>query len=88
LPVHQEQAIHDFLDCLRLIHEDVHECTTCLERYHGMQMHGTECLRCHREVREMCLAGSGSVLRVWLIRVHGVVEGDTSVRPCKRCRPR
>ena len=50
LPVHQEQALYEFLDCLHLIQDDMHECTTCLERYHGMQMCGTECARCYNEV--------------------------------------
>ena len=51
LPVYQEQALHEFLDHLHLIQDDVHKCTTCLERYHGMQMRGMECTRCHNEVR-------------------------------------
>jgi len=50
LPPHQERAVHEFLDRLLLIRDDLHECTTCLEKYHGMQMHGTECARCHKEV--------------------------------------
>ena len=78
LPVHQEHAIHDFLDRLRLIQDDVHECTTCLERYHGMQMHGTQCSRCHNEVRATCMvADLVPVLRLSLI--VDTVEGVTSV---------
>jgi hypothetical protein len=51
LPAHQEQAIHKFLDRLLPIRDDLHECTTCLEKYHGMPMRGMECARCHNEVR-------------------------------------
>lgn len=53
VPVHQQWAIHDFLDHLALIRDDLHECATCLERYHGMKMHGTQCARCNNEVRLM-----------------------------------
>jgi hypothetical protein len=54
LPVHQQHAIHDFLDRLRVAGDDLHECSICLERYHGMPLHtsGTVCARCHNEV--MC----------------------------------
>ena len=58
VPVHQQRAIHEFLDRLSLIRDELHECTTCLERYHGMKMHGTQCARCHHEVRLVyCLSG-------------------------------
>lgn len=52
LPVHQQHAIHDFLDRLLVAGDDLHECTVCLEKYHGMPLHtsGTVCARCHNEV--------------------------------------
>lgn len=64
LPPHQQQAVYDFLDCLHLIQDDVHECTTCLERYHGMQMRATECARCHNEVCAPSPLGLALVLSV------------------------
>ena len=50
LPLHQQQAIHDFLDRLVAVGNDLNECTVCLERYHGMSLHGSLCTRCHSEV--------------------------------------
>ncbi|KAF8468610.1 hypothetical protein DFH94DRAFT_281302 [Russula ochroleuca] len=47
---HQEQTIHDFLDRLVPIHDDIHERTTCFERYHCIQMRGSQCARCHKEI--------------------------------------
>ena len=77
LPIHQEHAVHDFLNRLHLIQDDVHECTTCLERYQGMQMRDMECMRCHSEVCAVCLLRSVPVLQLLLI--VDTVEGDTSV---------
>jgi hypothetical protein len=50
LPMHQQDVIHAFLDRVRVIGDDVHECILCLERYHSMMLHDTLCARCHNEV--------------------------------------
>lgn len=50
LPMRQQDVIHAFLDHVRVICDDVHECTLCLERYHGMTLHDTLCARSHSEV--------------------------------------
>ncbi|KAH9998572.1 hypothetical protein BJV77DRAFT_959567 [Russula vinacea] len=50
LPMRQQDVIHAFLDHVRVICDDVHECTLCLERYHGMTLHDTLCARSHNEV--------------------------------------
>lgn len=50
LPFHQQQAIHDFLDRLCVVSNDLHECPVCLEKYHGMPLCGVVCPRCHSEV--------------------------------------
>ena len=50
LPLHQQQAIHDFLDRLRVVGNDLHECPICFEKYHGMPLRGVVCARCHSEV--------------------------------------
>ena len=51
LPIHQQEAIHDYLDRILRVRDDVGLCLTCLEKYHGMHIHGTQCDWCHREVR-------------------------------------
>ena len=44
--------IYTILYCVCDISADnVHECTPCLEGYHGMSLHNTLCARCHNEVR-------------------------------------
>lgn len=50
LPLHQKQAVHDFLDRLLVVGDDLHECAICLEKYHGMSLRGSLCTRCHSEV--------------------------------------
>jgi len=50
LPLHQQEAIHAFLDRVLEIGDDLHECTVCLERYHGMKLRDMACTRCHKEV--------------------------------------
>ena len=51
LPVHQQNAINDFMDRVLTVRYSEAECDTCLERYHGMRMRGVQCDRCRREVR-------------------------------------
>ena len=51
LPVHQQRAITDFMDRVLAVRDSLTECSTCLERYHGMHTRGVQCDRCHREVR-------------------------------------
>jgi hypothetical protein len=50
LPLHQSDALVDFLDRLHRVREDLHECEVCLEKYYSMKMQGTRCDRCYREV--------------------------------------
>ena len=49
LPLHQSEALVDFLDRLHRVREDLHECDVCLEKYYGTKMQGTRCDRCYRE---------------------------------------
>ena len=51
LPMHQQDVICTILYCVCDISDNVHECTLCLEGYHGMLLHNTLCARCHNEVR-------------------------------------
>jgi hypothetical protein len=51
LPLHQQQALHAFLDRLLFAADDIFDCSTCLERYRGMSVRGTQCERCFHEVR-------------------------------------
>ena len=51
LPQHQLEAIDDFFNRLAHSRSDVHECTTCLEKYFGMHVRGSQCDRCSHEVR-------------------------------------
>jgi hypothetical protein len=51
LPVHQQNAINNFMDRILTVRHSSAQCATCLERYHGMHMRGVQCDRCHREVR-------------------------------------
>ena len=66
LPVHQQHAIHNFLDRLCVAGDNSHECLICLERYHGMPLHtsGTVCARCHNEM--MCSY-------IYVIRFHAML---------------
>ena len=50
LPMHQQGIIYTILYCVCNIDDNVHECTLCLEGYHGMSLHNTLCARCHNEV--------------------------------------
>ena len=50
LTMHQQDVIHAFLYRVCDIGDDVHKCTPCLERYHGMTFHVTLCTGCHNEV--------------------------------------
>lgn len=61
LPVHQLRAINQFMDRLLVVRDSLTECSTCLERYHGMHMRGVQCDRCHREVRPPCQPSSHSL---------------------------
>ena len=58
LPVHQQRAIDNFMDRVLTVRQSVRHCDTCLERYHGMHMRGTQCDRCHREVRPPFVASA------------------------------
>ena len=42
------------MDRLFCVRSSLGECETCLERYHGIRMHGNQCVRCHREVCFLC----------------------------------
>ena len=53
LPMHQQDIIYTILYCVCNIGDNVHECTLCLEGYHGMSLHNTLCARCHNEVRNV-----------------------------------
>ena len=50
LPLHQSEALVDFLDRLHRVRDDLHECDICLEKYYSMKMEGTQCDRCYHEV--------------------------------------
>jgi hypothetical protein len=39
------------MDRVPAVRDSLTECSTCLERYHGMHGRGVQCDRCHREVR-------------------------------------
>ena len=43
LPMHQQVIIYAILYCVCNIGDSVHECTLCLEGYHGMLLHNTLC---------------------------------------------
>ena len=54
LPMHQQDVIYTILYCVCNIGDNVHECTLCLEGYHGMSLHNARdrlCALCHNEVR-------------------------------------
>lgn len=50
IPLHQQQAIHNFLDCLHVVSNNLHKCPICFEKYHGMPLCGVVCARCHSKV--------------------------------------
>jgi hypothetical protein len=58
VPIHQERAIHAFLDRLLSAADDIFECSTCLERYQGMSLRGTQCQRCFHEVHSLLSCAS------------------------------
>ena len=49
LPSHQLNAIHGFFNCLLLAQTDIHECSTCYERFHGIRMRHSQYDRCSSE---------------------------------------
>jgi hypothetical protein len=62
LSVHQQHAIHDFLDRLLVAGDNLHECTVCLEKYYGMPLHTSG-------VETHCLFGSSGALFLTRTRV-------------------
>jgi hypothetical protein len=58
LPVHQQVAIHAFLDRVRELGDDISDCEMCKEHYYGMKLQGGLCARCAKEV---CHANSSDV---------------------------
>jgi hypothetical protein len=49
LPSHQADAIDSLFTNILFTQDRPPECSTCLETYHGMCLHGNQCDRCHRE---------------------------------------
>jgi hypothetical protein len=45
LQIHQTNAIEDFFNSLLFTQTDPPECSTCLERYHGMHTYASQCDR-------------------------------------------
>jgi hypothetical protein len=58
IPLHQQQAIHAFLNSVRDLGDNINECRMCKERYYGMKLEDMQCARC---VKEVCHADSSHI---------------------------
>lgn len=58
IPLHQQQAIHTFLNSVRDLGDNINECRMCKEHYYGMKLEDMQCARC---VKEVCHADSSHI---------------------------
>ena len=94
--IDKDDAIHAFLDCVRVIGDDVHECKLCLERYYGA--------RCYNEVRSpLSLTFSCRLFTGWqrsfnaanhahpgeiTVEIHDIFNGMTQTEEMDASQPR
>lgn len=85
VPIHQQNAINAFLDCISDVNDSIHECEMCLETDletdHGMQLSGNECIRCSREVTILCFPTKALPLPTVLCRTNIATLTPTWLTP-------